>query len=68
MFYRHTLMAYTDAISDALSECLPRGTRTEFNFEGLFRADQANRFDMWKTAIEAGFMTVEEVRVKEGLV
>ena len=67
VFYRHTLMAYTDAISDALSECLPRGTRVEFNFEGLFRADMANRFSMWETAIRAGFMTVEEVRVKEGL-
>jgi HK97 family phage portal protein len=67
VFYRHTLMAYTDAISDALSECLPRGTRAEFNFEGLFRADMANRFTMWETAIRAGFMTVEEVRVKEGL-
>jgi HK97 family phage portal protein len=67
VFYRHTLMAYTDAISDALSECLPRGTRSEFNFEGLFRADMANRFTMWETAIRAGFMTVEEVRVKEGL-
>lgn len=67
VFYRHTLMAYCDAISDALSECLPRGTRTEFNFEGLFRADQANRFTMWETAIRAGFMTAEEVRVKEGL-
>jgi hypothetical protein len=66
-FYRHTIMAYTDAISDALSECLPRGTRTEFNFEGLFKADMANRFTMWETAIRAGFMTVEEVRIKEGL-
>ena len=66
-FYRHTLMAYTDAISDALSECLPRGTRTEFNFEGLFKADMGARFTMWETAIRAGFMTVDEVRAKEGL-
>ncbi len=67
VFYRHTIMAYTDAISDALSECLPRGTRTEFNFEGLFSADMANRFNMYETAIRAGFMTTEEVRRKEGL-
>lgn len=67
VFYRHTIMAYTDAISDALSECLPRGTRVEFNFEGLFRADMANRFNMYETAIRAGFMTTEEVRRKEGL-
>lgn len=68
VFYRHTIMAYTDAISDALSECLPRGTRCEFNFEGLFRADMANRFNMYETAIRAGFMTTDEVRRKEGLV
>ena len=67
VFYRHTIMAYTDAISDGLSECLPRGTRTEFNFEGLFRADMANRFNMYETAIRAGFMTTDEVRAKEGL-
>ena len=67
VFYRHTIMAYTDAISDALSECLPRGTRAEFNFEGLFKADMANRFNMYETAIRAGFMTTDEVRVKEGL-
>jgi len=67
VFYRHTIMAYTDAIGDALSECLPRGTRAEFNFEGLFKADMANRFNMYETAIRAGFMTTDEVRVKEGL-
>ena len=67
VFYRHTIMAYTDTISDALSECLPRGTRAEFNFEGLFKADMASRFQMYETAIRAGFMTTDEVRVKEGL-
>ena len=67
VFYRHTIMAYTDAIGDALSECLPRGTRAEFNFEGLFKADMANRFNMYETAIRAGFMTTDEVRRKEGL-
>ncbi len=66
-FYRHTLTNYTDAIADALSNCLDRGTRVDFNFEGLFKADQAGRFAMWKTALEAGFMTIDEVRAKEGL-
>lgn len=66
-FYRHTLTGYTDAIADALSNCLPRGTRTEFNFEGLFKADQAARFNMWQTALSAEFMTIDEVRAKEGL-
>lgn len=68
VFYRHTLTAYTDVISDALSNCLPRGTRVEFNFESLFKADQASRFEMYKTALNGeAFMTVDEVRYKEGL-
>jgi len=67
IFYRTTLMNYLDTISDALSACLPRGTRTAFAFEDLFRADPANRFAMWQTAIAAGFMTIDEVRMKEGL-
>lgn len=66
-FYRHTLTGYTDAIGDALTNCLGRGTRAEFNFEGLFKADQAARFNMWQTALAAEFMTVDEVRTKEGL-
>ena len=67
VFYRHTLMAYTDAITDALSNCLPRGTRVEFDFEHLFKADVAARYNYYKTGIDAQFLTVEEVRMKEGL-
>jgi HK97 family phage portal protein len=67
VFYRHTLMAYTDSITDALTNCLPRGTRVEFDFEHLFKADVAARYDYYKTAIEAGILSAEEVRTKEGL-
>jgi HK97 family phage portal protein len=67
VFYRHTLMAYTDSITDALSNCLPRGNRVEFDFEHLFKADVSARYDYYKTAIEAGILTAEEVRTKEGL-
>ena len=67
VFYRHTLMAYTDSITDALSNCLPRGNRVEFDFEHLFKADVAARYDYYKTAIESGILTAEEVRTKEGL-
>ena len=67
VFFRHTLMAYTDAITDALSNCLPRGTRVEFDFEHLFKADVAARYNYYKTAIDAGILSVEEVRTKEGL-
>lgn len=67
IFYRHTLMAYTDAITDALSNCLPHGTRVEFDFEHLFKADVAARYDYYKVAIDAGILTAEEVRSKEGI-
>jgi HK97 family phage portal protein len=67
VFYRHTLMAYTDAITDALSNCLPRDNRVEFDFEHLFKADVAARYNYYKVAIDAGILTAEEVRTKEGL-
>lgn len=67
VFYRHTLMAYTDAITDALSNCLPRGNRVEFDFEHLFKADVAARYNYYKVAIESGILSAEEVRTKEGL-
>ena len=67
IFYRHTLMGYTDAITDALSNCLPRGTRVEFDYQHLFRADVATRYNYYSTGISAGFLSAEEVREKEGL-
>ena len=67
VFYRHTLMGYTDAITDALSNCLPRGTRVEFDYQHLFRADVSTRYSYYEAGIRAGFLTVEEVREREGL-
>lgn len=67
IFYRHTLMAYTDAITDALSNCLPRGTRVEFDYQHLFRADIETRYNYYAAGIAAGFLSAEEVREKEGL-
>lgn len=67
IFFRHTLMSYTDAITDALSNCLPRGTRVEFDYQHLFRADVETRYNYYATGIAAGFLSAEEVREKEGL-
>ena len=67
IFWRHTLMSYTDAITDALSNCLPRGTRVEFDYQHLFRADVATRYSYYSAGIAAGFLSVDEVREKEGL-
>lgn len=67
VFYRTTLMGYTDAITDAFSNCLPRGTRVEFDFQHLFRADVETRYNYYAAGIAAGFLSAEEVREKEGL-
>ena len=45
----------------------PRGNRVEFDFEHLFKADVAARYNYYKVAIDAGILTPEEVRTKEGL-
>lgn len=66
-FFRLTLASYVDSIADALSNCLPRGTRVEFDWQHLFRADVAERYAYYATGIAAGFLTPEEVREKEGL-
>jgi len=68
VFYRHTLMAYTDVIAEALSNCLPRGTRVAFDYQSLFAADMESRFNMYATALAGEpFMTVDEVRERENL-
>lgn len=67
VFYRHTLMAYLDAIEDAMSNCLPRGTRIKFDYEGLFKADIATRYNAYKVGVEGGWLSSDEVRTKEGL-
>jgi len=67
-FYRHTLMGYTNAIEDALSNCLPRGTTVRFNYEGLFKADMKTRWEMYDVALAGQpWLTPDEVRAKEGL-
>jgi HK97 family phage portal protein len=68
IFLRHTITAYTDTIADALSNCLPRGTKVEFDFSKLFSADPKSRYEMYSLALNGeSFMTVDEVREREGL-
>jgi HK97 family phage portal protein len=67
VFYRHTLTAYTDAITDALSNCLPRGTRTQFEFEDLFKSDISARYNYYKVGVDGGWLTPAIVQAKEGL-
>lgn len=65
-FYRETIQAYTRPIQDALSNCLPRGSRVEFMWEDLVLSKSA-RLQMWADAIAAGIITPEYAAQKEGL-
>lgn len=65
---RYTLSMYSDTVAQALTNCLPRGTRVEFDFSKLFQADPKSRYEMWNIALAGEpFMTPDEVRVKENL-
>ena len=65
LFVRHTLMPYMREIEAALSELLPDDVR--FNVDGFLRPDTTTRYAAHKIAIEAGFLTIDEVRAIEGL-
>ena len=65
-FFRETVQSYTRPIQDALSNCLPRGTRVEFQWEDLVLS-KSQRLAMWSEAINAGIVTPEYAANKEGL-
>lgn len=67
VFVKYTLMKYLHEIETALSDLLPRGQEARFKVDVLLRGDTKTRFDAYKTAIEAGFLTPNEVRAREGM-
>jgi len=46
---------------------LPRGQSVRFDDRDLLRADTASRWNAAKVALDAGFLTVDEIREAEGL-
>lgn len=66
-FIRDTLTAYLSEIEDALSDLIPRGQVVRFKVDALLRADKETRYTTYKIALDAGFMTIDEVRAEEGL-
>lgn len=66
-FMRWTLMSYLREIEEGFSALLPRGTTARFNPDAILRASTKERYDAHKVAIDAGFLTIDEVRAIEGL-
>lgn len=66
-FIRYTLMAYLREIEEAITCLLPRGQEARFNLEALQRTDTKTRYEGYATALNAGFLTLPEVRAIENL-
>ncbi|MGE5228142.1 MAG: phage portal protein, partial [Deltaproteobacteria bacterium] len=59
---------YLEPIEQALTDLLPRPWVIRFSVEGLLRADIKTRYDVYKTGIESGVLTVEAAQEKEGII
>ena len=57
----------TTRIEATLTDYLPRGQMAKFNYDSLLRADTYTRYQAHKLALEAGFLTVDEIRELEDL-
>jgi HK97 family phage portal protein len=71
-FLTHTLQPWLTRIEAAMSKSLLTEAEKEKYFvehltQGFLRADTKTRFESYKIAIEAGFLTVDEVRQLENM-
>ena len=66
-FADYTLSAYAGEIEELFNRLLPRGRSALFDWDSSRRTDMSDRLAAYKTAIEAGIYTVNEVRQREGL-
>lgn len=66
-FADYTLAAYTNNIEELFNRLLPRGRTAVFDWDSARRTDVSERFNAYKTSLDAGFYTLDEVRAREGL-
>lgn len=62
-----SLMPWIRRVESTLDAEFPAGTSLKVIFQGMMRADTKTRFDSYKTALDAGWLTVDEVRALEDL-
>ena len=66
-FADYTLSAYAGEIEEVFNRILPRGREAHFDLDSARYSTTSDRYNAYKTAIEAGWLTVDEVRAREGL-
>lgn len=66
-FIRFTVIQYLIVIEDALSDFVTGRARAKFNVEAILRGATKDRYEAHKLALEAGWMTIDEVRSIEDM-
>jgi phage portal protein BeeE len=66
-FLKFSVQPWLVRLETAIGALLPRGHYVRFNPNALLRSTTAERYQAHKTALEAGFLTVDEVRDLEDL-
>jgi len=69
-FTKHTLGTWASRLEEEASRKLVRpGERitTSISFDALTRGDMGGRFSAYATALQHGFLTINEIRAREGL-
>jgi len=66
-FEKHTIRPFVQLLEKHLSRLTPDRSFIRFNMEGLLRGDQKSRFDAYATALNNGWMNVNEIRSYEDL-
>jgi phage portal protein BeeE len=61
------LAPWTAAVEGTLSALMPGTQSVRVNLDGFANPTPAERFSAWQTALDAGIVTVAEVRAAEGL-
>lgn len=65
--YRMTISpVYLTRVEEHFQRILPRGQSVRFDTTELLRTDDANRWNAQKIALDAGILTLDEVREMEG--
>lgn len=64
-FVTQTLMPWLVRLEQAFSALLPSGQSLRFNVNARMRVKTSERYQAYRTGIEAGFLSVDEVRALE---
>jgi HK97 family phage portal protein len=66
-FVTFTLRGYMSRIEQSFSSLIPRGQVALFDTDDFQRADRKDRYEAHKIALEAGWLTIDEIRRLEDL-